>query len=314
MSEKLFSPFTLGTLRLPNRLVMAPMSRNRADASGAAHALTATYYAQRAGAGLIVTEAAPVSAGGRTHAGAPGLYEPAHVVGWQQVTQAVHAAGGRIFAQLWHAGAQPCTNIGEAIAQFASAAVKAKQAGFDGVEVHAANGYLIDQFLRDGVNRRSDAYGGEIENRVRLLREVLDVVTAEWPGRVGVRLSPVNPYNGMRDSAPQRTFEHVAAALGERELAYLHVDESAGDQPFDWPAFRRCYTGVYIANGGYDLRRARAAIESGYADLVSFGVPFLANPDLVERLRADAPLNAADRSTFYGGDGRGYTDYPTLGA
>ena len=217
-------------------------------------------------------------------------------------------------ARLWHAGAAPCTNIGEVIAQFASATVKAKQARFDGVEVHAANGYLIDQFLRDGANRRTDAYGGGVENRIRLLCEVLDVVTAEWPGRVGVRLSPVNPYNGMRDSAPQRTFEQIATALGELGLAYLHVDESGGDQPFDWPAFRRCYAGVYIANGGYDLGRAKIAIETGYADLVSFGVPFLANPDLVERLRANAPLNAPDRSTFYGGDARGYTDYPTLGA
>ena len=326
-SSKLFAPFRLAGLELRNRMVMAPMSRNRADAHGAAHALTATYYAQRAGAGLIVTEAAPVSPQARTHAGAPGLYEPAHVAGWLQVTEAVHAAGGRIFVQLWHAGSaagagQPfaaqgaaaCASIPAAIAQFAAAARRARQAGFDGVEVHAANGYLIDQFLRDGTNRRTDAYGGSAQNRLLLLCEVLDAAAAEWPAsRIGVRLSPVNPYNGIRDSAPQRTFERIAAALAERSLAYLHVDET-GDQPFDWPAFRRCYPGVYIANGGYDLRRAAAALDSGYADLVSFGVLFLANPDLVERFRRGAPLNTPDRATFYGGGERGYTDYPLLAA
>lgn len=325
MSASLFSPFALGALPLANRLVMAPMSRNRADASGWAHALTATYYAQRASAGLIVTEAAPVSPQARTHAGAPGLYEPAHVAGWRQVTEAVHAAGGRVFAQLWHAGSaagvgQPfvaqgaaaCASVPAVLAQFAAAAHGAIEAGFDGVEIHAANGYLIDQFLRDGANRRTDAYGGPAENRLRLLREVLDAVAAQCPSnRIGVRLSPANPYNGMRDGAPQATFGRIASALGEHGLAYLHVDETA-DQPFDCLAFRRCYPGVYIANGGYDLSRARTAVERGYADLVSFGVAFLANPDLVERLRAGAPLNAPDRSTFYGGGERGYTDYPSL--
>jgi len=321
----LFSPFALGALRLVNRVVMAPMSRNRADASGSAHALTAAYYAQRASAGLIVTEAAPVSPQARTHAGAPGLYESVHVAGWRQVTQAVHAAGGRVFAQLWHAGSaagvgQPfaaqgaaaCASVPAVIAQFTAAAHGAIEAGFDGVEIHAANGYLIDQFLRDGTNTRADAYGGPVENRLRLLREVLDAVALEWPEeRIGVRLSPVNPYNGIKDSAPQATFGHVAAALGKRGLAYLHVDETAGE-PFDWPAFRRRYPGVYIANGGYDLPRANAAIGSGYADLISFGALWLANPDLTARFRAGAPLNTPDRSTFYGGGERGYTDYPSL--
>ena len=310
----LFDPFDLGPVRLANRMVMAPMGRNRADAAGAAHALTATYYAQRASAGLIVTEASPVCAQARTSPAAPGIYEDAHVAGWRQVTQAVHAAGGRIFIQLWHAGgrAAACDDIPAAIAQFAAATRKAMDAGFDGVELHAANGYLIDQFLRDGTNVRSDAYGGSLENRARLLREVLDALARECgEERVGVRLSPVNPWNGMSDSAPQRTFEHAAAMLGTRALAYLHVDET-GDERFDWPAFRRCYRGVYIANGGYDRGRATAALDRGYADLVSFGVLYLANPDLVARFRAGAPLNTPDRSTFYGGGERGYTDYPSL--
>ena len=317
-ASRLFAPFDLGPNRLANRIVMAPMSRNRADAQGAAHALTAAYYAQRASAGLIVTEASPVSAQARTHAAAPGIYEDAHVAGWRQVTQAVHAAGGRIFVQLWHAGsrAAACDDIPGTIAQFAAAARRARQAGFDGIELHAANGYLIDQFLRDGANRRSDAYGGRMENRARLLQEVLDALGQEWSeDRIGVRLSPLNRYNDISDSAPQRTFERIAAVLGARALAYLHVDETAeatSGQRFDWPAFRRCFRGVYIANGGYDLGRACAALESEYADLVSFGVLYLANPDLVARFRAGAALNTPDRATFYGGGERGYTDYPAL--
>ncbi|HET7763956.1 MAG TPA: alkene reductase [Burkholderiales bacterium] len=309
----LFAPVEIGPLRLANRLVMAPMSRNRADAAEAAHALTAKYYEQRAGAGLIVTEASPVSPQGRAGPGAPGIWSNAQVAGWRLTTQAVHARGGRIFVQLWHAGkAWPgLEEIPAVVAQFAAAARNARDAEFDGVEVHAANGYLIDRFLRDGSNRRADAYGGSVENRARFLIEVLDAVESSWErSRIGVRLSPVNPYNDMSDSDPQRTFADLARRLGERGLAFLHVDES-GDG-FDWAAFRRCYAGTYIANGGYDRERAAAALASGHADLVSFGALYLANPDLVERFRAGAPLNRPDRTTFYGGGERGYTDYPAL--
>jgi N-ethylmaleimide reductase len=337
---ELFAPVAVGSLRLANRIVMAPMSRNRADAAEAAHALTAKYYGQRAGAGLIVTEASPVSPQGRANRSAPGIYSGAQVAGWRLVTQAVHARGGRIFLQLWHAGrvsqraGQPdgdapvapspvaargfavphglaVGEIGAVVAQFARAAENAKRAGFDGIEVHAANGYLIDQFLRDGANRRDDAYGGSVPNRARFLLEVLEAVESSWErGRVGVRLSPANPYNDVRDSQPERTFGAIAQMLAARGLAFLHADES-GDG-FDWAAFRRRYAGTYIANGGYDRERAAAALASGHADLVSFGVLYLANPDLVERFRAGAPLNSPDSSTFYGGGERGYTDYPAL--
>jgi N-ethylmaleimide reductase len=331
----LFAPVEVGPLRLANRIVMAPMSRNRAGAE-AAHALTATYYAQRASAGLIVTEASPVSPQGRANRSAPGIWNDAQVAGWRLTTQAVHARGGSIFLQLWHAGrisqasvppvapsalaaqgfaaphALATEEIPGVVAQFAKAAENAKAAGFDGVEVHAANGYLVDEFLRDGSNRRGDAYGGAVARRARFLFEVLDAVENSWQrGRIGVRLSPANPYNDMRDSDAQRTFGEVAHMLGDRRLAFLHVDESG--EGFDWRAFRRRYAGTYIANGGYDRERAFAAIESGHADLVSFGVLYLANPDLPERLRAGAPLNRPDRATFYGGGERGYTDYPRLG-
>lgn len=350
-SSKLFAPIQLGPHRLANRMVMAPMSRNRADAAGAAHALAARYYAQRASAGLIVTEASPISRQARANRNAPGIYSETQIAGWRLVTQAVHAAGGKIFLQLWHAGrmshpsVQPegalpvapsavrpegslptpsgavqfitpralaIEEIPLVVAQFAVAARNARDAGFDGVEVHAANGYLIDQFLRDGTNHRTDAYGGSTANRVRFLLEVLEAVASVWGSRrVSVRLSPVNAYNGMLDSDPQRTFNSYATALSGRDLACLHVDETANEH-FDWPAFRRCFSGIYIGNGGYDFERAASALESAYADLISFGVLYLANPDLVARFRTEAPLNVADRSTFYGGGERGYTDYPSL--
>jgi N-ethylmaleimide reductase len=310
----LFEPVEVGPLRLSNRIVMAPMSRNRADAAKAAHALTAIYYAQRAGAGLIVTEASPVSPQGRAGDGAPGIWSEAQVAGWRLTTQAVHARSGRIFLQLWHSGKATLAveEIPAVVAQFAQGARNAVEAGFDGIEVHAANGYLIDRFLRDGSNRRGDAYGGTVANRARLLLEILDGVEVSWEsGRIGVRLSPASPYNDMRDSDPQRHFGEIAETLAGRGLAFLHVDE--GGEGFDWKAFRRRYAGPYIANGGYDRERALAALESGHADLVSFGVLYLANPDLPERLRLCAPLNRPDRATFYGGGERGYTDYPALG-
>ena len=339
--DRLFEPIEIGSLRLANRVVMAPMSRNRADALEAAHALTAEYYGQRAGAGLIVTEASPISPEGRANRSAPGVYGENQIAGWRLVTRAVHAGGGRIFLQLWHAGrvshasvqpegapplapsaiaargfAVPRALAAEAIpgvvAQFAQAAKNAREAGFDGVEVHAANGYLIDEFLRDGANRRSDAYGGPVANRCRFLFEILDAVGSSWDrGRIGVRLSPANPYNDMRDSEAQGTFGEIAQGLSGRGLAFLHVDESPREG-FDWASFRRRYTGTYIANGGYDRERAAAALETGHADLVSFGALYLANPDLAERFRIGARLNRPERSTFYGGGERGYTDYPSL--
>jgi N-ethylmaleimide reductase len=337
----LFAPVDIGPTRLANRIVMAPMSRNRADAGEGAHALTAKYYGQRAGAGLIVTEASPVSPQGRANRAAPGIYAENQIAGWRLVTRAVHARGGRIFLQLWHAGrvshasVQPegalpvapsaiaaqgfaaphalaAEEISGVVAQFAKSAKNAKEAGFDGVEVHAANGYLIDEFLRDGANRRDDAYGGPVANRARFLFDILEAVESSWDrGRIGVRLSPVNSYNDMRDSDPQRTFGEIAQRLGKRGLAFLHVDESPREG-FDWTVFRRRYTGTYIANGGYDREGAATALASGHADLVSFGALYLANPDLVERFRIGAPLNRPDRSTFYGGGERGYTDYPSL--
>ena len=349
--DKLFAPFLLGPSRLANRMVMAPMSRNRADVEDAADALTAKYYEQRATAGLIITEASPVSPAAHTSPRAPGIYSAWQTAGWSQVTQAVHDAGGKIFLQLWHAGRishpsgqpdgtapiapsaiapQGTVSTGKGtfpfvtpralareeipmiVAQFADAAFNAKQAGFDGVEIHAGNGYLIDQFLRDDSNRRPDAYGGSVENRARFLLNIADTVAAVWgKNRVGVRLSPVSSLNSMRDSDPQRSFNYFAEALSGRGLAFLHVDETS-DYTFDWPVFRRCYRGNYIANSGYDRTRAIAAIESGHADLISFGRPFLANPDLVARFRTGGPLNHPDRSTFYGGDHRGYTDYPFI--
>ncbi|MFI5020538.1 MAG: alkene reductase [Alphaproteobacteria bacterium] len=350
-ASKLFEPFRLGANLLANRIVMAPMSRNRADDNDVATALTVLYYRQRATAGLIVTEASPISVSGRAGFRAPGIYTAAQIAGWRRVSDAVHAVGGKIFLQLWHAGRishpslQPAgalplapsalaatgtlatgeetvsfvtpralatAEIPGLIARFAEGADNARRAGFDGVEVHAANGYLIDQFLRDGSNRRVDAYGGSLENRARFLLAVVDAVARAWTAdRITVRLSPPSPYNSMSDSDPQRTFGFVSEALSARGLAALHVDETPSVQ-FDWDAFRRRYRGSYIANAGYDRERAEAAIANGHADLVSFGVAFLANADLVERLRTGAALNAPDRATFYGGDERGYTDYPTL--
>jgi N-ethylmaleimide reductase len=350
--ERLFAPFRLGPNRLANRFVMAPMTRNRANDENAAHALTARYYEQRASAGLIITEGSQISPQGKGYPRTPGIYSTVQIAGWQHVTKAVHGAGGRIFLQLWHVGrishpsiqpggllpvapsaiapqgtlytgatavpfvtprALTVTEIAAVVDDYAAAAVNAREAGFDGVEIHAANGYLIDQFLRDGTNHRDDAFGGSIEKRARFLLDIVHAVTAVWGSeRVGVRLSPVNPFNDMTDSDPQRSFNYFAAALSPFGLAYLHAIETP-NTTFDWSAFRRRYKGIYIANGGYDLSRARTAIDTGHADLVALGALFLANPDLVERLRRGGPLNTPNRATFYGGNERGYTDYPFLG-
>lgn len=355
MSESmLFSPFALGDLALPNRIVMAPLTRNRAAEGNVPHALNVEYYRQRASAGLIITEGAQVSPQGVGYPMTPGIHQKAQCEGWRRVTEAVHEAGGRIFIQLWHVGrvshssmqpggslplapsalpaegmavthqgpqpfetpqAMSIRQIDEVVEQFQAAAYIAQQAGFDGVEVHAANGYLIDQFLRDGSNRRDDEYGGTLENRSRLLHRIIAELREIWqPARIGVRLSPINSFNGMHESDPQTTFEYVAESLNGYGLGYLHVMELdiAGAADFDFARLRGRYQGTYMANGGYTKERAVDAISSGRAELISFGVPYIANPDLVERMRSGAPLNEADSSLFYGGGAKGYTDYPSL--
>jgi N-ethylmaleimide reductase len=351
-TKELFSTIEIGPYLLPNRIVMAPMTRNRASPSGVPRPMTVTYYAQRATAGLIVTEAVQVSQQGQGYPAMPGLHSEEQVQAWKAVTQAVHEQGGRIFAQLFHGGRishpslqpggaapvapsaiQPAGNamtaggpqpftmpraltleeIEGVVADFALAAHHALESGFDGVELHAANGYLIDQFIRDGTNKRSDRYGGSAHKRVRFLLEVTDAVAnAVGSERVGVRVSPINTYNDISDSQPQDTFRVVARALGRRELAYLHVVENGSDTPFDFARLRSQFSGRYIANGGYDYDRATTSLTRRKADLVSFGRPFIANPDLVQRLAVGALLNDADRATFYGGNERGYIDYPSL--
>jgi N-ethylmaleimide reductase len=337
---------------------MAPLTRNRAALGNVPTSLMARYYAQRASAGLIVAEATQVSPEGQGYEATPGIHAPEQVEGWRDVTGAVHARGGRIFLQLWHVGRvshhslQPdgappvapsaivartktfiggqfiATSTPRALERdevplitetFWRGARNAMAAGFDGVEIHGANGYLLDQFLRDGANHRDDDYGGPIENRARLLREVVAAVISEvGRHRVGVRLSPVSPANDVTDSQPQRLFGHVVEALDALAPAYIHVIEGAtgGDRdfgaPFDFTALRGAFRGTYIANNGYTSATANAAIASGHADLIAFGKLFLANPDLVERLRRNSPLNTPDSVTFYGGGERGYTDYPTL--
>jgi len=344
----LFSPIRIGPLELPNRIVMAPMSRSRAGESNAPQCMNVRYYKQRASAGLIVTEASQISSQGVGYPGTPGIHSYDQIAGWRRVVDGVHETGGRIFLQLWHvgrishpsmqpngqmpvapsaipargeaftpSGLQPfpmprtleTREIPDIVAQFQRAAENARACGFDGVELHGANGYLLDQFLRDGCNRRTDQYGGSVENRARLLLEVTAAVAGVWsPGRVGVRLSPASDFNDMRDSNPAATFGYAAEQLGRMGLAYLHVIE--GD--FDNAALRRVFNGPYIANRGYDLERARAAIASGAADMVSFGKLFIANPDLPARFMSGAPLNEPDEATFYSGGEKGYTDYPAL--
>ncbi len=357
MAVNLFDTFQLGDLMLANRMIMAPMTRNRADVNGVATQMMATYYRQRASAGLIITESSPVSPQAIGYPFTPGMYTDDHVEGWRCVTDAVYEEGGHVFIQLQHCGrislpnlqpdngtpvgpsaiqpeGQTVTYTGmqdfvtpraletdevrEVVAQFRHSAELAKRAGFDGVEIHGANGYLIDQFLRDGSNHRTDVYGGNVQNRMRLLNEILDEVSTIFPAnRVGVRLSPENSFNSMSDSDSQKHFEYFAKQLSSRKLAYLHVLE--GDMMTkisanNYTGLRAKFDGVYIANNGYDLERAQIAIGNGSADLVAFGTPFLANPDLVCRYQESLPLNEVDSDTFYGGDERGYTDYPVYKA
>jgi N-ethylmaleimide reductase len=356
-SRDLFTAVRVGPYQIENRVVMAPLTRNRAGDGNVPRAMAVEYYVQRASAGLIVTEATQVSPQGVGYPGTPGIHTAEQVEGWRRITDAVHAEGGRIFLQLWHvgrishpslqpdgalpvapsairpegstftaSGLQPfvtpraldAKEIPGIVEAYRTGASNAHAAGFDGVEIHAANGYLIDQFLRDGSNTRTDGYGGPIENRARFLFEVLDAVAGVWGAdRVGIRLSPVNSFNSMRDSNPDATFGYVAERLSRYGLAYLHVVETDSGKPndpqtFDRDALRAAYGGLYIANGGYDRPRADHAIASGKADLVSFGAPYVANPDLVERFALGAPLNHPDPSSFYGGDERGYIDYPFL--
>jgi N-ethylmaleimide reductase len=356
----LFDPVRIGDIALANRIAMAPLTRCRADPGQVPSALAVDYYRQRASAGLIISEGTTVSQQGEGYIDTPGLYNDAQVAAWRRITAAVHAEGGRIVAQLWHVGrisnvalqpggqapvsstarranaktftrdglvdvsaprALATSEIPELVASFRTAARNAIAAGFDGIEVHGANGYLIDQFLRDSVNDRSDGYGGSVANRTRLLHEVMAAIAAEiGGGRTGLRVSPVTPSNDAgQDSDPQALFEHALAGLAPLGLAFVEVVEGqtggARDYaPFDYAALRRRFAGTWIVNNGYTRQSACDAVDSGSADLVSFGRPFIGNPDLVRRLREGAPLSPPDPATFYTGGERGYTDYPSLSA
>jgi len=357
MALDLYSPIKLGSIALKNRIVMAPLTRNRAGEGGIPQAINVTYYEQRATAGLIITEATPISKMAHGYPMLPGIYTDAQVAGWKKVTEAVHAKGGKIVLQLWHVGrishpsllpngalpvapsaikpagqaftyqglvdyveprALDASELPGIVQDYVHATKCALAAGFDGVEIHSANGYLLDQFLRDASNKRTDNYGGSFENRARLLMEVTQaVVNVIGADKVGIRLSPVNPFNDMHDSNPQALFNYVVDALNKYNLAYLHViegDVGGNVVAFDFAALRKLFKNAYMANLGYDKVRGNAAIASGHADVIAFGVPFIANPDLVERYKTDARLNQADANTFYGGGEKGYTDYPFLKA
>lgn len=350
------SPITVGAWELPNRVVLAPLTRSRAGVGNAPTSLNATYYAQRASAGLMISEATQISPQGVGYLHTPGIHTDEQVAGWRLVTDAVHARGGRMALQLWHVGrishpslqpdgalpvapsaiapagnvqtptgfqpfvtprALELAELPDIIAQYENAARRAKAAGFDGVEVHGANGYLLDQFLRNGANRRTDSYGGSLPNRVRLLREVTQAVIDVWgPDRVGVRLSPTMSNNSMSDSDPVTTAVAAARALDELGVAYLHLREPAhvaAGAPRALPAVRTAFRRPLMVNDGYDHATADRIIASGQADLVAFGKLYIANPDLVDRFRRGMALNVPDSATFYGGDAHGYTDYPALG-
>ncbi len=362
----LFDPLTVGDLTLSNRVIMAPLTRMRAQQpSNVPHALNVEYYAQRASAGLIISEATQISPQGQGYPATPGIYSQEQVAGWKLVTDAVHANSGKIVLQLWHVGrishsslqpegkrpvapsaiackegktftsswqqvdfetphALTIDEIEQIVLNYRTACENAKRAGFDGVEVHGANGYLLDQFLQDGTNKRDDLYGGSIENRSRLLMRVVDEAIEVWgKGRVGVRLSPYGTFNDMHDSDPVALFTYVLNELDAREIAYAHLiepratsaggnDASMADAPSTSQLFRKAFKGVLISAGGYKADNYVQALEKGYADAIAFGRLFIANPDLPERLRLGTELNRYDRATFYGGDAKGYTDYPFL--
>src|ERR1700737_1185560 len=358
MTPDLFSPIQLGPCRLKSRIFMAPLTRSRAGEGNAPRALNILYYAQRADAGLIISEATQISVTAQGYISTPGIHTSEQVEGWKRVVDAVHLAGGRIFVQLWHVGrishpsfqpdgglpiapsairaegqtytAQGCkplvtpraletAEIPGVIADFRQAALNADHAGFDGVEIHGANGYLVDQFLRDKTNHRTDRYGGSIENRSRFLLETVDaLVDGIGADRIGLRISPQNTFNDIDDSNPQALFNYVAASLSGKGLAYLHVVE--GDltgksvSPFDYARIKNIFGGLYIANNGYDKPRADAAIAQHKVDAVAFGKPFIANPDLVTRFLLDAPLSQIDQPPLFVGAEKGHTDYPLLSA
>ena len=356
-TSKLFEPYKLGPITLSNRTVMAPLTRNRAVAGLVPNPLAVEYYGQRASAGLLITEASQVSQQGQGYQDTPGIYSKEQIAGWRKVTDRVHERGGHIFIQLWHVGrishtslqpnngapvapsavrAKTKTFVGGTFADvsepralelseipgiidsFKRGAANALEAGFDGVEIHGANGYLLDQFAKDGTNKRTDAYGGSIENRAKLMLEVAKAVSAEaGAARTGIRISPVTPANDVSDSNPQPLFDHIVDGLNAEKLVYIHVIEGATGgprdvAPFDYASLRKRFDGTYIANNGYDLELANKVLAANEADLIAFGKLFISNPDLVERLKSGAPLNAPDKATFYGGGAKGYTDYPAL--
>jgi len=359
--EILFTPVRAGALLLPNRIVMAPMTRNRAGKGNVPTALGAEYYRQRATAGLIVTEATQVSPRGVGYPNTPGIHSAEQLEGWRAITKAVHGAGGRIVLQLWHVGrsshplyqpngdlpvsssaiaipgqlytpegmkpypvprALETSEIPGVVAEYARGAANAKAAGFDGVEIHGANGHLIDQFLRDGVNKRTDAYGGSLENRLRFMKEVAAAVACEWqPSRVGIRLSPSGTFNGMSDSDPLATFSAALGELSKLKLAYVHIVEPGdADARHGGPGWksasardlRRYFQGTYIAAGEMTKEKAASLIHDGFADAAAFARLYISNPDLVERFRQGAAIAPSDTSTYYGGTEKGYTDYPAM--
>ncbi|MDE8342312.1 MAG: alkene reductase [Acidocella sp.] len=346
----LFDPLTLGDITLPNRIIMAPLTRARAGVERMPNALMAHYYAERASAGLIISEATSVTPMGVGYAATPGLWSAEQVEGWKLVTKAVHQAGGRIFAQLWHVGrvSHPMFLNGElpvsasaiapkghvslvrplqdyvvprpletseipgVVEAYRKAAMNAQMAGFDGVEIHGTNGYLLDQFLQDGSNQRTDEYGGSIANRARLMLEVTDGVLSVWEaGLVGMHLAPRMDSHSMGDSDRLGTFSYVARELGERGLAFICAREHKAE---DWigPQLKKIFGGTYIANEGFTKESAQAALDAGEADAIAWGKLFIANPDLVERFKTNAPLNEPNPATFYAQGATGYTDYPAL--
>ena len=362
--EVMFTPVKLGSLELKNRLVMAPLTRMRGVAGDVPSPLAALYYSQRAGAGLIITEATQISQLGMGYPATPGIYSPEQTAAWKEIVAAVHAKGGTIVAQLWHVGrishssllpeqcmpqapsaiaasgqtygadwklydfetpkAMTTDDIAQLLKDYESAAQNAKDAGFDGVEIHAANGYLLDQFLQDKTNQRTDEYGGSIENRLRLLGQVIEVVAKVFAtDRIGVRLSPYGSFNDISDSDPMALFTAAINQLNGYQLAYVHMIEprstsAGGDDlvnegaPITSAIFRAAYQGKFISAGGYDQALGEVALEEGLADAIAYGRLYISNPDLAERFKEDAPLNPYNRATFYGGAEVGYTDYPTL--
>lgn len=348
--SKLFEPLKLGAITLPNRIIMAPLTRSRSGAARIPNELMKEYYTQRVSAGLILTEATSVTPMGVGYADTPGIWSDEQVVGWKKITESVHKAGGRIFLQLWHVGrisdpiflngelpvapsaiqpkghvslvrpekpyvtprALELSEIPEIIEQYRKGAENAKKAGFDGVEIHGANGYLLDQFLQDKTNTRADIYGGSIENRARLMLEVTDAVISVWgKDRVGMHLAPRADAHDMGDSDLEATFTYVGRELGKRGIAFIAAREAEGADSLG-SKIKAAFGGVYIANEKFTRESAEAIIEKGNADAVAFGQAFIANPDLPQRFAARAPLNSPDFSTFYSGGSKGYTDYPFL--